>query len=738
MAIEIKASDHPPELRLCCGDAVDFVVEAASSEGTPKVKSFSMLAYTGVPMRPGGWYRQDPIIVDIAGMDIPRQAIPVDMNHDVIVGHTDSVEKTSGQMRLKASGVLSGFDATEQTPTATAAREIARLAANKFPWQSSIDASISKLEFVEAGQSVKVNGQVSNGPVYVARKSELRRISFVANGADGNTNASIAASNLQRMNMELSAWISAQGFDPATISDAQRASLTRMYEAEVKASQNNNTNANNNANNQNQNRNGNGNNRNDSVRANDHNQTTFEQKMAAIEAENARIEYIRCRTAEVAESYIGDSDRVRQLSELCASAIEDKTMDKRAYDLALVRFDRASAPTVFAKKESPITADVICAAICTTHKLPGVEQKFSEKVLTAAHEKFRRGIGLRDLLILAAERNNNYRGSTRDDMALCRAAFRTPEAGYYDRGIKAEGPSSIAVPGILSNVANKFLASGFLYTEQEWRKISRIKAANDFKQMTTYRLTGANKFIKVAPGGELKHGSLSELSYTNQVDTYGILLGMDRRDIRNDDLNAFTSVPQELGRGAGDSLNEVFWTEWLDDSTFFPTDKSYNNYDDGATDSVLSLAGLENADLIFAQQTKPDGTPLGVMPKILLVPRGLRATAMNLMNGAVTASAQSTATVTLENVWKGMFDVVSSVYLSSTAITGYSATAWYLLADPNNVAAMEVAFLDGIETPTVETSEFDFDRLGLSMRAWMDWGCNKQEYRAGVKLKGAA
>jgi hypothetical protein len=122
----------------------------------------------------------------------------------------------------------------------------------------------------------------------------------------------------------------------------------------------------------------------------------------------------------------------------------------------------------------------------------------------------------------------------------------------------------------------------------------------------------------------------------------------------------------------------------------------------------------------------------------LLVPRSLYATAKNLMNGMVTASAQSTATVTLENVWKGMFDIVTSVYLQSSAITGYSATAWYLLADPQNVATIEVAFLDGIETPTVESSEFEFDRLGLSMRAFMDWGCNKQEPRGGVKLKGAA
>ncbi len=157
------------------------------------------------------------------------------------------------------------------------------------------------------------------------------------------------------------------------------------------------------------------------------------------------------------------------------------------------------------------------------------------------------------------------------------------------------GPSTINVPGILSNVANKMLESAFNYAEASWRQISAVRSLRDFKQASMYRLDGSAKFVKVAPGGEIKHGKLSELTYTLQADSYGILIGLDRRDIINDDLGAFAGVAALLGRGAADSLNEVFWTEWLDDSTFFPTDKSLANYDDGATDSVLTLAGLENA-----------------------------------------------------------------------------------------------------------------------------------------------
>lgn len=525
--------------------------------------------------------------------------------------------------------------------------------------------------------------------------------------------------------MEFNDWLKAKGFDPATLSDTQRAALTAAWRAEqnpaapepAKATAT----------------------QTPEPKAKPPESASFEDKMAAIAAESERIEYIREATTKAMESHVGNADKLKQLRELCDAAIADKRTTKKDFDLSLLRLDRMLGPIIVSPQTQQVNAQILEAAVCQTLRVNNVEKQFPDQVLQAAHSRFKRGISLLELLGVAAERNNGYRGSSRDHYALCKAAFGgRARAGYDGYDMMAVGPTTIDVSGILSNVANKMLAESFNYVEMSWRDVAQIKPAKDFKTMTTYRLTGANKFEKVAPGGEIKHGELGELSYTNRIDTYGKLLGIDRRDLINDDLGAFAGATRELGRGAGDSLNEVFWTEFLSDSAFFPTDKSLGNYDDGATDSVLSLAGLENADLIFAQQTKPDGTPLGVMPAILLVPRGLRATAMTLMSATnLVGQGQSAAPVPDGNPWAGMFRVVSSVYLGYTSLGG-SATAWYLLADPNNVPVIQVAFLNGVETPTVETGEFDFDRLGLALRAYMDFGCAKQEYRGGVKLKGAA
>lgn len=465
-------------------------------------------------------------------------------------------------------------------------------------------------------------------------------------------------------------------------------------------------------------------------------QASFDEKMQAIEAEGARIEYIRESAARAAQAHVGNPEKVKQLRELADAAIADQKMDARAFDLALLRLDRAMGPMVLSPRRPEITQDVVEAAVCVAGGLRSAEKEYPDQVLEAAHRHFRGGMGLQQLLLVSARRNGfrgeSFRGNER---TVLRHAFRVADEGL---DLRAGGPSTYDLSGILSNVANKFLREAFLAVETAWREIAAIRNVSDFKEISSYSLTGDNQYEQIAPGGKIKHGTLGERSYTNRADSYGKMLGIDRRDLINDDLGAFTGANRRLGRGGALKINDVFWTEWLDDSTFFPTDKSLSNYDDGATDSVLSLAGLENADLIFRQQTDPDGKPLGVMPAILLVPVTLRVTALNLMASTLTAAAQSTATVGLTNVWQNMFRVVSSTYLSNSSYTGYSTTAWYLLADPNDLPAIEVCFLNGQEMPTVETAEADFDTLGIAIRGYHDFGARKQEYRAAVKLKGAA
>jgi hypothetical protein len=133
-----------------------------------------------------------------------------------------------------------------------------------------------------------------------------------------------------------------------------------------------------------------------------------------------------------------------------------------------------------------------------------------------------------------------------------------------------------------------------------------------------------------------------------------------------------------------------------------------------------------------------DGKPIGVMPAIMLVPTALSALGTQLYKSLEIRDTTASTKYPIANPHQGKFRVEVSRYLANSRYAGYSAKAWYLLADPTDLPVIEVAFLNGQEAPTIETAEADFSVLGVQMRGYHDFGCALQDARGGVKSKGEA
>jgi len=426
-----------------------------------------------------------------------------------------------------------------------------------------------------------------------------------------------------------------------------------------------------------------------------------------------------------------EADRVARVTsltsgspELQAKALAEKWSADKA-ELEVLRASRPTAPAIHVGSSS-LTPQVLEAAAAQAAKLPGIEKIFDDKTLQAAHTQFRGGISLTELMLSCAWANGysgiRFNGNEKD---VLRAAFGSIQASAF---------STISVAGILSNTANKFLMQGFTAIEQEWRKIAAIRAVNDFKEISSYRLTVGQQYEMVPANGDIKHGSLGEESYGNKADIYGLMLSITMVDFRNDDLGAFTSAPQALGRKAGLQLNKVFWTAFTDDATFFTTGNK--NYFEGAG-TVLGVDSLSTAEAMFGEQVDSNGDPIGVTPRFLVVPTRLGPVARQLYVSTELRPA-STSKEVIANPHAGRYEPVVSSYLNNAGISGNSSTAWRLLADPNDLPTIEACFLDGREEPIVETAEADFQNLGVQMRSYHSFGVRKQEFRAAVKSKGAA
>lgn len=760
-------------------------IRAAEGEGEgAKLGTFAGNAYTGAAMKPEGWWR--PIVVDLAGVRVSSQHRPVLRQHDhnQIVGHTESVKVSDKGIEI--AGVLSGEKQHTDKVTVPAK--------NGFRWQLSIGATPVRTEELEPGKTAEVNGREVSGPLTISRETDLGEISFVPLGADGDTSATVQASR-GKLSMFKAALLmallnrvkaamkysddeidkmtedeakaafkkcQAEGDDPPPEKDKEKDDAAAKAKAKAKAAEDDA----------------------DKAKAAEDDADKKADASAAARIKAARKaeadEVRRCAAIRATgkkygvETIKADGKSVN----FAAHAIEEGwTEDKaeleamraaRPTDAGGPRFYSPSTPEVneavlecavfqaaggqfqlmdaaFYSKETPDRSRIPTR---DARRIQGeLNTRYTDKVQQAAHTMFKGRVGLQQVLVASAAQNG-FRGSEviRDDGDIGAVA-------HY-ANIRADGASTASIANVLANVQNKFLLQGYLWTDQAWKEVTRVGSVKDFKDTKSINLFGDFELQDVGASGELKNASIQDQAFANRAKTSGRILTISRTHIINDDLGALTTIPAMMGRGAGLKLNKDFWTKFLnpgnDDggSTAFyaavhtiANQVANSNLSSGAG-SALSSAGLTAATLLFDNQVDPAGNPLGVDAEILLYPPDLQTAALELMNSeyvVATGVGASAARMPSSNIWKGRYRSVKARYMNKAAYTGYSATAWHLLANPNVLPTIEVVFLNGNEMPVVQVAgpDFQFNVLGITTRAVFDMGVEKQNFRGGVKSAGS-
>lgn len=682
------------------------------SNSPPKI---SIEAYSGGELLVDGF--EYPVVIDFEGLSL-RETVPLNVDHntslDYLIGQGSPVYADG---RLTIPGTITG----DNEPT----KKVLRLNAAGFKWQASIGAIVDESTLIQAGQKVVINGRMFVGPIVHATKSRLTHCAVLSEGADQTSAVTIAAKLAAKGNrMSFEEWVASLGLDPATLQPAAVEFLQSVYPGATPMV--------------------------DAAAV-----TPPEQKPAAVAATAAPVPTSVTASLAASLQAVRDADaaevvRKYKINAACAKhplvaakAIKEGWSPEKA-ELEALKLDRSSVAsasfnTVDMQADGP---QILEAALCVARKIPGHEKQFSDKVLQAAHTHYRR-VGLQQVILASAIQNGYHHseggrihnGNLRDVLSFAMERA-TP------RELRASAFSTVSLPGIFGNVANKELLAGYMEEDQSWREVMAIKSVSDFKTVTSYRMLDDMEYEALTPAGEIKHGKISEESYTRSVDTFAKMFTLSRKSIINDDLSAFDDLRNRVGRGAAKKLNRLAWTEWLDNSTFFTAARG--NYITGSTTTLLTdgvglglaLDAFDALRTPSADGSKVPGGLVGGSPTILLTPGGgisraaeVLYTNSNLGNGTANADA---------NIHSGRYKPVKSVFLNDSSISGYSTTAWYLLRDPSAGAAVVVSFLDGVETPTVESAEADFNTLGIQFRGYHDFGVDKAEYLAGVKSKGAA
>lgn len=815
--------DEPREFRATAVGVACAITAEAGEGGDKKLGTFTGNAYTGAPMRPQGWW--GPIVIDLAGVQVPNQHRPVLRQHDheKIVGHTTEVKVEKDG--IKVAGVFSGQDSPH-------AKEITTLAKNGFQWQLSIGATPIRTEYLEAGEETEVNGRTVHGPMTISRETELGEVSFVPLGADGATSADVSASKGRGVMGAKAALKAMKAAGNVRAGKYSHDDIEKMSEEDAKdalkkcmAEEKEDTEAEGDEDAEAEG---------DDVDADDDEEEKPKSSKSAkggrgIQAAGGKAKAIAAarKAAADEERRVGGiraclrkfpgAEQVKLKNgttvDLVPHAIEagwsvEKT--ERTAELHVLRAGRPGPGVgvpgglAYSTTSPEVTEAVLEAAVLhaarhqfaleddnfysdptpdgkgTVRRVPlhlqkevqaNLAQRYTDKVQQYAHTMFKGRITPHQIIKAGFEAWGHKRELDLSGEHGVRSMLKAWD--HYDGGgIRADGSSTLSISNILSNVQNKFALQGYLFTEQAWREFCAIRNVKDFKPTVSLNLLGDVMYKQVGSTGELANANITDQAFANQAKNFGRILTIPWTHIVNDDLGMLTGAPQKIGQGAGLALNDLIWSLWASLATGSPVGSipaGYNlNGDDGSAfwrtsssvtaaamkagtaykpnklsgaGSAFGDAGLKAAWAAFWNQIDPNGNPLGfdgMTPVLLHGPTLWRDVTAQGQAPAIVYGGASAANAPSANPWQGKYKPVMSRYVENANYVN-TTTGWWLMFNPIALAVIEVCFLNGVDTPAVLQAgpDYQFDRLGISIRGTMPFGANQQNFRGGVYSVGS-
>ena len=343
-------------------------------------------------------------------------------------------------------------------------------------------------------------------------------------------------------------------------------------------------------------------------------------------------------------------------------------------------------------------AVLMAAGIPVTDAAPGAQELRGYSMVEMARESLRRESGS----------TVNFG----DNMELARAAIN----------------STSTFPAIMSNLANKSVMVGFNEAETTYQIWAGKGSNRDFKEAARVALSEAGTLELVPEGGQFKQDSFGEASARTKVATYGKLFSLTRQAIINDDLGLFSKIATKYGSAAKRLVNKMVYAQLTgnvkmqDNVALF--DSKHGNV--AGTGEALSVKAIAKAITAMRRQKGITGeATLNITPKYLVVPPELEVTAYQIVNSTAAVDGVNSGVV---NPYKGRFIVVADAELTDP-------DAWYLVADATQHDTIEVTYLNGVETPRLETRQ-GFDVDGIEYKVAFDCGVSALDFRGLYKNAG--
>lgn len=293
------------------------------------------------------------------------------------------------------------------------------------------------------------------------------------------------------------------------------------------------------------------------------------------------------------------------------------------------------------------------------------------------------------------------------------------EMAVQSRGQFADTSSFVS---IINSTLNATIAKAYATAPTTYQYWTSTGSNPDFKKMTRYRLAATGEMQEIPENGEFKTVGGKDEGVETGLKTYGKKFGFSRQTIINDDLGTVSRLITAQVRSNQRFINQKCYEALTKNAKIYDGknlfDASHHNLFTGAEPSIASFN-----EMIVAMSQQKDIDNKGVLnikPRFVLAPVTLGMAIRQILESTADPDAANSGVI---NPMKSAFQLITDAQLDIANPKGY-----YAVADPNEADGIEVTYLNGKRTPTLE-SRASWDTLGIEYRMFHDFGINIIDYR---------
>lgn len=308
-------------------------------------------------------------------------------------------------------------------------------------------------------------------------------------------------------------------------------------------------------------------------------------------------------------------------------------------------------------------------------------------------------------------------------------------ASLVDRGISVSGQNAMSMVGlafthsssdfgqILIDVAHKSLLKGWETAAENFDQFTSRGTLTDFRAAKRVGLGDFGYLPQVGEGEEYTYGTIGDEGASVALATYGQLFSITRQAIINDDMHLLTKIPEKMGQAARATIAKLVFALLTGNAIAQDGKKLFDGSHKNSFDNAaLDVANIDKAIQMMNGFVNTRGEPLAIEPDFMLLPTSLYTRAKQVLGSASVEGADINS-----GIINPIRDIVPTV--KSARLQVADPKSWYLI----NKEAIEVSYLDGIDTPYMEQQQ-GFTVDGVSTKVRIDAGVNVIDYRGIVKV----